>query len=105
MVIGATIRASILFDGKDVRTFGVDQWCDVRQRAIAMLPQEMRLFPELTVMENIELKNRLTSHKSTAQIMDLLSRLGIDAKADVYRAAQYWPAAARGLCPVSVSAV
>ena len=38
----------IAFDGQDIRSLTVAQWCDVRQRHIAYLPQDMRLFAELT---------------------------------------------------------
>ena len=45
----------ILFGGTDISTLGVGKWCELRSRHIAYLPQEMRLFPELTAMENVEL--------------------------------------------------
>jgi ABC-type sugar transport system ATPase subunit len=61
---------SITFDDVDIRTLTVAQWCDVRQRHIAYLPQDMRLFGELTAMENVELKNRLTGFKSKDEIFD-----------------------------------
>lgn len=73
---------TILMDGKDIRTFGTAEWCGIRTRGIALLPQEMRLFPELTVMQNIMLKNNLTGHKTEAEIVALLTRLGIESKAD-----------------------
>lgn len=73
----------IAFDSADIRTLDIARWCDIRRRSLALLPQEMRLFGELTVMENIELKNRLTSHKSPAQIAALLERLEIADKAAV----------------------
>ncbi len=65
----------ILFDGKPVRDFSIERWCEIRCRAIAYLPQEMRLFPELTVMENIDVKNRLTGYRTPAQIREMLDRL------------------------------
>lgn len=72
----------ITFDNTDIRSFSIARWCELRQRSIALLPQEMRLFPELSVMENIDIKNRLTHHKSEAEIMDMLTRLEIDGKAN-----------------------
>lgn len=72
----------ITFDGRDIRTLTVAQWCEVRQRHIAYLPQDMRLFGELTAMENVELKNRLTGFKSRAQISQLFEELGIADKED-----------------------
>ena len=73
---------TILFDGIDIRTLGINGWCDVRRSAIALLPQEMRLFPELTVMENIELKNSLTGFRSSDEIHRMLAELEIENKAD-----------------------
>lgn len=74
-------QGHILFDGKDIRSFTVTDWTRIRQRQIAYLPQEMRLFPELTAMENIEIKNRLTGCKTHAQIMEMLKALEIEGKA------------------------
>jgi len=73
---------TIAFDGKDINTLTIDQWCDVRLRHIAYLPQDMRLFGELTAMENVELKNRLTSHKSRNEILKLFEIMGIADKVD-----------------------
>ena len=72
----------ITFDGQDIRSMTVAQWCDVRQRHIAYLPQEMRLFGELTAMENVELKNRLTEFKSREEIIKLFEVMGIANKVD-----------------------
>ena len=44
--------------------------------------QEMGLFPELTVMENIDIKNRLTSWKTRKDILSMLERMEIADKAD-----------------------
>lgn len=75
-------QGDILFDGTDIRSLSISQWCRTRCEYIALLPQEMRLFPELTTMENIEIKNRLTACKSSSQIVEMLSRLEIDDKID-----------------------
>lgn len=76
-------RGKILFDGRDVSEFTIEQWCELRTRSLAYLPQEMQLFPELTVLENIEIKNRLTGCKSREWILEALERLEISVKADV----------------------
>ncbi len=68
------------FDGTDIRTLSVEQWCEVRKRHIAYLPQDMRLFPELTAMENIQLKNRLTNFKTEKDIEAYFELLGIPEK-------------------------
>lgn len=68
------------FDGTDIRTLSVEQWCDVRKSHIAYLPQDLRLFPELTAIENIQLKNRLTNFKTEKEIISYFERLGIPEK-------------------------
>ncbi|MDE6497252.1 MAG: ATP-binding cassette domain-containing protein [Muribaculaceae bacterium] len=73
-------EGTILFDGRDVSRLSIEDWCRLRCRSLGILPQEMRLFPELTVMENIQLKNRLTDYKSEAQIHALLEEMEIDDK-------------------------
>ena len=72
----------IAFDRQDIRLMTVAQWCEVRQQHIAYLPQDMRLFGELTAMENVELKNRLTGFKSSDEIKRLFQQLGIEDKQD-----------------------
>lgn len=68
---------NIFFDKTNIRDLSLKQWCDVRRRQIALLPQEMRLFPELTAFENIQLKNNLTSCKSEKEIDEMLEILGV----------------------------
>lgn len=73
---------NILFDEKDIRELTVKQWCDIRIKHIAMLPQNMGLFPELSVIQNIELKNRMTNYKTHQEIAELLQRTGLAGKND-----------------------
>ena len=54
----------ILFDGRDSRGLSTSDWTKLRQQHISMLFQELRLFPELTAMENVEIKNSLTGFKT-----------------------------------------
>ena len=70
----------ILFDGKDSRELKTRDWTLLRQRNISMLFQELRLFPELTAMENIEIKNNLTHFKKRKEIEQWFEALGIQDK-------------------------
>lgn len=76
-------RGTIKFDGTDIREFNADRWSEIRRTSLAYLPQEINLFPELTALENILLKNRLTDYFSEADIRRMLERLKIDDKAGV----------------------
>lgn len=75
-------RGEILFDTDNVAKFTTGQWSRLRREAIAILPQDMKLFPELTVMENIEIKNRLTHRKTRQEILSLLEKVELAGKAD-----------------------
>lgn len=67
---------------KDARRLSVREWTELRRSVIAYLPQDMGLFPTLTAMENIILKNRLTSHKTRDEIMEMLDIAGVTSLAD-----------------------
>lgn len=71
---------SIVFDDTDVRSMGRDAWREVRQHSVSLLFQELRLFTELTALENIELKNNLTHYKTCEEIVSLLGRVGLADK-------------------------
>lgn len=51
-----------------------------RRRKLSYLFQDLRLFPELTALENILIKNNLTEFKSTAQIEAMLDRVLVPEK-------------------------
>lgn len=73
-------EGKILFDDIDISRLKTSQWVDIRKHSLSLLWQELRLFPELTTMENIEIKNKLTGFKSKQQINEWLEQLGIADK-------------------------
>lgn len=70
----------ITIDGRDQKAITLDEWSDLRMKKIAFLAQDMRLFPNLTTGENLLIKNKLTDHKSEAEIRQLLKQLELDHK-------------------------
>lgn len=73
----------ICFDDANIRQLGVNQWVDIRKKSLSILFQDLRLFAELTAMENVLLKNSLTGFKKKKDIKDLFYELGIGDKMDV----------------------
>ena len=71
------------FDGNNIRNLGVNDWVNIRKRSLSMLFQDLRLFTELSAMENVLLKNSLTGFKKKKEIKDLFFELGIGDKMDV----------------------
>lgn len=73
---------TLRFDGRDVAGMGIERWQELRRTSLAYLPQELSLFPELTAMQNIELKNSLTGFVERGRIEEWLHELGIDSRRD-----------------------
>ena len=73
-------EGEILFDGRRTPPVGSPEWDTIRQSRIGILFQDLKIFPELTAIENIELKNRLQAYKSEVEIDDMLRRLEISDK-------------------------
>jgi ABC-type lipoprotein export system ATPase subunit len=70
----------ITYDGKDIRSFTPDDWSNIRTSKISVVFQDLQLFPDLTVAENLRLKNDLHPTFSDEELITLLSDLGIADK-------------------------
>lgn len=73
-------QGNIYFDNLNIKALSIKDWCDIRRTKISLLPQEMRLFPEISVFENIQIKNGLTNFKSSEEIKEMVKILGLDNK-------------------------
>lgn len=73
----------VMFDTTDTKSISVNEWVNIRQKSISHLFQELRLFPELTALENVLIKNNLTDFKSVSEIKEWFERLGIADKLNV----------------------
>lgn len=76
-------QGQILFDGEDISQYTIAQWTSVRKKHISLLWQELRLFPELTALENVQIKNKLTGMQKKKQILEWFDIFGITDKQDV----------------------
>lgn len=70
----------VKFDETDISLLSTADWVNVRQRNVSQLFQELRLFPELTALENVMLKNQLTHFKTETEIRAWFEQLGIADK-------------------------
>ena len=73
-------EGSITFDGKDIKTFSPDHWTEIRTSKISVIFQDLQLFPDLTVEENLILKNNLTNSFSEKEMLEMLEKLEIENK-------------------------
>ncbi len=75
-------EGEVLFDETNTHDITVSQWVEIRRRHVSHLFQELRLFPELTAWENVQIKNKLTNFKPDNEIKEWFERLGIGDKLD-----------------------
>lgn len=68
------------FDGRNIRNLSTSDWTKMRQRHLSLMFQDLRLFPELTALENVQIKNRLTGFKKKKEILHWFEELGIPDK-------------------------
>lgn len=74
---------NILFDEQNINALTIKDWAEIRTRHVSYLFQELRLFPELTALENVLIKNNMTHFKTKAQILDWFEELGVADKLNV----------------------
>lgn len=73
----------INFDKTNIKAYLVKQWVEIRKHSLSMLFQDLRIFTELTAIENIRLKNNLTGYKTRKEILSLFEALGLSDKLNV----------------------
>ncbi len=73
-------KGTITYNDKDIKTFTPDDWTTIRQTKVSVIFQDLQLFPNLSVRENLLLKNSLTDSFSENEIKEMLGRLEIDDK-------------------------
>jgi ABC-type lipoprotein export system ATPase subunit len=73
-------QGTISYDGKDIRNFTADQWAEIRSASISVVFQDLQLFPDLTVGENLQLKNTIKGMYSDIEMKSMLDRLDIGDK-------------------------
>ncbi len=71
---------TVLLDEKPINTLSIHEWIELRRTKLSAIFQDLQLFPELSVWENLILKNQLTNHKNESEIETMLVMLGIGDK-------------------------
>ncbi|MDR3681871.1 MAG: ATP-binding cassette domain-containing protein [Flavipsychrobacter sp.] len=73
-------EGTIKWGADDVKKVSKEQLSSLRTNNISIIFQDMRLFPELTAWENLEIKRALTNTITPQTVEDWLARLGIKDK-------------------------
>ena len=67
----------MIWDATDVQKFDAENWSDLRQNKLSIVFQDLRLFPNLTVWENIKIKAQLNTFQSDEALQEMANTLGI----------------------------
>lgn len=70
----------VLINGTSLLTYSLEDWTNLRKDKISYVFQDLRLFGDLTVEENLKLKNDLTNHLKEDEILSILELLGLADK-------------------------
>jgi putative ABC transport system ATP-binding protein len=73
-------NGSILYGDKNIKQFGAEDFALHRKDNISVVFQDLRLFPEQTVGENLEIKRQLNPFHPSEKIKEMADRLGIGNK-------------------------
>ncbi|MDR2026172.1 MAG: ATP-binding cassette domain-containing protein [Prevotellaceae bacterium] len=71
---------NICFDDREIGTLKKTDWQNIRKKNISCVFQGLRLFSELTALENIQLKNKITEYRSQDEIDSLIEQSGLQDK-------------------------
>lgn len=71
---------SVFYDNTDIKKLSVESFSSFRQNKISIIFQDLRLFEDQTVKENIEIKRILDPYHKPEAITEMAKRLGIEKK-------------------------
>jgi putative ABC transport system ATP-binding protein len=73
---------SVIYDDHNIKKLSTESFSAFRQNKISIIFQDLRLFEDQTVKENIEIKRILDPYHGSEKINEMAKRLGIENKLD-----------------------
>ncbi len=73
-------NGNISMDGKQVKNFSAEDFANVRSSVCSIIFQDLRLFPDHTAFENINIKRVLNPFHGEERIKEMAATLGIENK-------------------------
>lgn len=75
-------EGNLFINQENTKDFTSDDWTIIRKEKISVVYQDLQMFNNLTVKENLQLKNRLTDVYTDNELKEMLALLEIDYKWD-----------------------
>ncbi|HEX2534275.1 MAG TPA: ATP-binding cassette domain-containing protein [Chitinophagaceae bacterium] len=73
-------NGTITYGGKPLRGLGPEDFARYRKDHLSVVFQDLRLFPEQTVAQNIHIKRQLNPYHGPEKVAEMTARLGIGDK-------------------------
>lgn len=73
-------NGNIIYNSANLKDYTPENFASYRKDHVSIVLQDLRLFPEQTVLENIELKRQLNPFHPAEKIPQMADRLGIGSK-------------------------
>lgn len=73
-------KGTINFDDKNINSFSAENFAKYRSENISIIFQDLRLFPDHSAKENIEIKRLLQPFSPVSSIHEMAQQLGIASK-------------------------
>jgi len=71
---------TISYDSKNITTLSAEGLANYRKNHLSIVFQDLRLFPEQTIAENLEIKRQLNPFHGAEKIKEMTDRLGISSR-------------------------
>jgi len=71
-------HGGVFIDQNNIASYGWKDWSALRKKKLSYIFQGLELFDDLTALENIQLKNKITDHVSHQRIGELARALGME---------------------------
>ena len=71
---------SVRYDAESISSFDAEKFSTYRKQYVSIVFQDLRLFAEQTVLQNLEVKRQLDPYHTESRIAAMATRLGIASK-------------------------
>ncbi len=73
-------NGDVIFDNKKIKDLSVTALADIRATQMSIIFQDLRLFKDFSVLQNLEIKRLLAPYHKKSLINEMAERLGIENK-------------------------